>query len=221
VPEDNEQTILEAIERAARSFADSELAFLALTSKIERPFFDRLAFHLHCLAQPSCAVAREWPVPGSSGCRADLALLSNAGPVALLEGKAIYTFDPTRNRASNTGFVDRMQSDLDRLESARLSSADVYCLLLATHPCSPVPEERGVLIKYPKKINSAFRRIGNEAEIYELADRMVRENTDDGALRGSGRVPGGTALGISVDLAWWLFGPFQSPDNLQICRTGA
>lgn len=39
--------LVENLEKAAESFAPDELAYLALTSKIERPWQDRLAWSLH------------------------------------------------------------------------------------------------------------------------------------------------------------------------------
>ncbi len=213
-----QDVIVEAIRDAATAFEDGELAYLALTSKIERPFLDRLAFRLHQRPHSqNRMVAREWPIPTPSGrpC-ADLAILSRSGAAAVVEGKAMYSFDPTRNCASNTRFVERMQGDLDRFTEADLSATPIYCLLLATHPLTPVPEQRMYGIKYPSKINSAFQRIGDESQIRELADRKVRAATVADSVCAAGTEQAGSSFGIPVELLWWLFGPFHSPDNLTI-----
>lgn len=51
--------LAECLERAAESFAPGELAYLALTSKIERPLQNRLAWSLHTQL-PGRVVSREW-----------------------------------------------------------------------------------------------------------------------------------------------------------------
>ncbi len=69
-------------------FGADELAFLALTSKVELPVRDRLAYALF-ERLPDRLVAREWK-------RVDLAVLARRPtpfPVMLLEAKALYTFD--------------------------------------------------------------------------------------------------------------------------------
>jgi hypothetical protein len=217
-----QRDLTQAIHDAAADFESGELAFLALTSKIEMPFIDRLAFRLHQrFHSQNLMVAREWPIPTPSGRppRADLAILKPSGATVVVEGKAMYSFDPTRNSATNTRFVERMQSDLDRLTEAALAAVPIYCLLLATHPLTPVPERLHHGIKYPRKINSAFDRIGSESQIRELADRKVREAAVPGSICAAGTEQAGTSFGIPVELLWWLFGPFHSPDNLTVSAT--
>lgn len=102
--------------------AADELAFLALTSKIELPIRDRLAYTLF-RRLPELLVTREWrPV--------DLAVLSPDGktPVLLLEAKALYTFNfvtMTERRASPlAGWPDRATSRIiSVLGRARVAEA--------------------------------------------------------------------------------------------------
>ena len=81
------------LEAAAASFAPGELAYLALTSKIERPLQDRLAWLLHTRL-PDLVVSREWRAT-------DIAILSAGAesPLVLLEAKAMYSFDVAWNTA--------------------------------------------------------------------------------------------------------------------------
>lgn len=72
-----------------KDFRSNELAYLALTSKIEFPIRDRLAFRLcqRLLESSDLAVAREWK-------KYDLAVVTDGSEARLLlEAKAMYSFD--------------------------------------------------------------------------------------------------------------------------------
>src|SRR5438105_184489 len=76
--------LIAGLRDAAASFDPGELAYLALTSKVEHAVRDRLAW---ALSKRGHCVAREWR-------RTDLAVLDEAGdPRAALEAKATYTHD--------------------------------------------------------------------------------------------------------------------------------
>ncbi len=64
-------------------FEDNELAYLALTGKVERQILDRLAWRLY---GEELIPAREWN-------RRDLVLLQGSDVLAALEAKAFYSFD--------------------------------------------------------------------------------------------------------------------------------
>ena len=83
----NAGQLAQCLERAAKTFAPGELAYLALTSKIDRPLQDRLAWSLRTQL-PALVVSREWR-------NTDIAVLSADGrsPMVLLEAKARYSFD--------------------------------------------------------------------------------------------------------------------------------
>jgi hypothetical protein len=80
--------LLQALEDA--SFERGELAYLAVTSKVEFPVRDRLAWELHRgLEDRSLLVAREWR-------RADMAVVREGDAVVVIEGTALYAFDVLR-----------------------------------------------------------------------------------------------------------------------------
>src|SRR5262245_42546723 len=113
-------------------FDVDELAYLALTSKIEFAFRDRLAFGLHqSLSSQGYTVAREWN-------RVDLAILNGKYPEALIEIKAMYSFDAA------TGQYEKLaQQDALKCRN-KWSEAQVFTLLLMTHPTAmPNAELRG------------------------------------------------------------------------------
>src|SRR4051794_26698962 len=85
---DLEPIFLSAVEEALASFQPDELAYMAVTSKPEDHFGDRLAWCLTLRLKPSCLfVGREWKL-------FDLAVLEPPGkPLLLGELKWMYSFD--------------------------------------------------------------------------------------------------------------------------------
>lgn len=79
------------ISKIASNFQLNELAYLALTSKIELPLRDRIAFELHKKFSDTHLICREWKSKESnSSKRIDIAIVdkSNFKPVCLIELKA-------------------------------------------------------------------------------------------------------------------------------------
>jgi hypothetical protein len=79
------------ISNIASNFQVNELAYLALTSKIELPLRDRIAFELHKKFSDTHLICREWKSKESkSSKRVDIAIVdkSNFKPVCLIELKA-------------------------------------------------------------------------------------------------------------------------------------
>src|SRR5690348_7326338 len=102
-----DQEIAEAASEAFGAFALGELAYLALTSKIEHPIRDRMAFYLHSkFSGAGSIVAREWK-------RVDLAVIASDGkPSCLVELKACYTFDALEKEP---WFLEPVSSDLVKI----------------------------------------------------------------------------------------------------------
>lgn len=183
---------------------------------------DRISYQLHGLASSKGgAVAREWPIPGTSPtARADVAVVSGEDPVVLVEGKAMYTFASLRNNAQNEKYVDRMQSDLDRLASAELGRAEVFTLMFAANPREPIPDDLWTVVKKPREINSALKKLGGHQAVADFTLSRMSELTVPRALAGAGVLDAGEAYGIGVDILWWIFGPFSSLGGLQLCAKG-
>ena len=115
------------------AFEPDELAYLALTSKVELPVRDRLAFGLRqrLAASGNLAVAREWRT-------FDLAVVTEAGEARLLlEAKAMVSFDLI---GSPRKFRDRCIGDRDKMlaEGARAGAwPTLLTLVLVVHPHCP------------------------------------------------------------------------------------
>ena len=206
------QILLAALSDARSFFATDELAYLALTSKIELPFRDRLAFRLHkdFAAHEEVVVSREWD-------RVDLAVLRGAQPKVLIELKAMYSFD-MQGKGAPTNFPKLVAKDVEKLQniSARYSAEPpaIFTLLLVTHPHSAPLAGLDRVIKYASGIRS--RTPGDVLSI----DALVQGNFNSHSVADSGYVSGGTAFGIEVTLYYWLFGPYEVEPNNSFKTTG-
>ena len=207
-----------AIEATGKSFAEGELAFVALTSKVERPFVDRLSYRLHRTLDPTrYTVAREFPVGGA---RADIAVLEGPSLCAVLEAKAMSSADCTREDGRRREYPDLLQKDLQRYATSR-AGLEIFCLLLATHPLVPPPSSLGHVVKYSRLLSGAFRLHASAAAIREAAHANLTSFIREEVLLATGSIDAGEAFGLPVELLWWLYGPFAVPDRLTILRSGA
>jgi hypothetical protein len=192
------------LERAAASFAPGELAYLALTSKIERPLQDRLAWSLHA-GLPGLVVSREWR-------KTDIAILSADGktPRVLLEAKAMYSFDLAWE-PNASGYPQLMAHDMAKASQLDPEgTAAVYALALVTHPHG-LPRDLPGVIKYLDRITEATLEVGAGPLREIAAATMKRTLPQLGNVR-TGALSGGVAFDTKVTIDYWLVGPFSSPD---------
>lgn len=194
--QDADRELTAAIAGVEDDFAPGELAYLATTTKAEGPFRDRLAFRLHREYGPAgLVVAREWN-------RVDLAVLDDAGaPLALVELKAMYTFDALRNLSF---FTDATSAD--EIKARRLARANtaVYSLLLATHHDDRIPNSHLKPVKYSGGINRGLSECGASAALLARACDNVDHNLVGRNVVARGEVKGGHAFGLGVSLHYWL-----------------
>ncbi|MFJ9634483.1 hypothetical protein ACIRU8_43005 [Streptomyces sp. NPDC101175] len=193
--------IAEQLEAAASSFATGELAYLALTSKVELPLRDRLAWSLHT-ALPEFVVAREWH-------RSDLAVLDLDAriPHALIEAKAMYSFDVARADGPGlAAYTSKIAADLNKARDlARDAPTGVFGLAFVTHPQGAPPHLPNV-IKYISGIRGALR-LGTETEVRQAAAANLSSALRDlGPVLG-GRLDAGEAFGVNIAIDYWIVGP--------------
>jgi hypothetical protein len=191
-------------ELAAR-FAPNELAFLALTSKVELPIRDRLAFALSRRLKDSFLVAREWR-------SVDLAVLSRdvpQSPRMLLEVKSWYTFDLVGR--SVVRVVQMARKDRAKLLGlpGLPSAAQLFVLVLATHPLSVIGPDLAQVAKYSAGISAGITRFGSADEVGRRgSDNLAPELSELGALH-AGMLEAGEAYGVPIQIRYWLAGPID------------
>jgi hypothetical protein len=187
-PEVRKDVLLQALEDAGRSFECGELAYLAVTSKVEFPVRDRLAWELHQkLEDPSLLVAREWK-------RADVAVVREGDAVVLIEGTALYAFDVLREPGLHK-YLAKVTGDLAK--AATLAPhADTYALVLCTHVLGEIARPlRRWIVKYSSGIIGAAEshgQAGQEAARQSLGGELSQLGPSDWR-----EIPSGSVWGLT------------------------
>lgn len=179
-------------------FEPCELSFLAATSKVEQPIRDRLSWRLQ-QALKDYDVVREWK-------RADIAILKNDIPVAVIELKAMYTWDATLNNHSQ--YVEALLKDEQKALTLVGPTVPIFTILLASNPKPRNPERLKSFVKYGSGIKKALR-MATYDEVGAAADRIVKDSflTDaprklafEHIVRGNGE-----SFDVLFDVHVWCF----------------
>lgn len=178
-------------------FQANELAFLALTTKIELPLRDRWAFRLFRELSDTHVVAREWK-------RTDVAILKGGIPTALIELKAMYTFDAALDQSGIAGFCDAMERDAEKAHALANASTSVFTVLLATHPKQAIAPQFERIVKYRQGINQALNKYGSEEEVALLAVNAVNVRLKKKNVIAHGALPCGEIYKIPTEVFYWL-----------------
>ena len=193
------RAVVGALRTIQGNFASDELAFLALTSKIELPFRDRLAFAMAVAAGAKRGrVAREYR-------RTDIALLEDGRASALVEIKACYSFDLI-DQAHR--FVSYVTADLEKARRCGRGRCACFGILLAVHPRSAIPSGIFDTIKYARRVNAKVKENGSPAVVKVVATKQAEKHLSSFELlyRFDWRL--GEYLGIGADLMGWVVAPF-------------
>lgn len=182
-------------------FEPDELAYLALTSKVELPIRDRLAFALYRRLDQNL-VAREWN-------RVDLAVLADDGKTAemLLEAKALYTFDLIGDDAWVDRYPQKVRRDVAslRARSDLVDRTQLFALVLATHPIAEAGSHLRQVAKYARDVGKAIAALGDAATVLREADRAIRAALPETSeIFCTGEIPGGSAYGVEIGVPYWL-----------------
>ena len=179
---DWESVLAEHVRKSAVGFRKDELAYLALTSKIEWAIRDRLAYSLHCDKEivSNAMVCREWN-------RRDLAVVADSKPLMLLEVKQYGSFDVISPKDMHS-YAEEVKHDLAKASNTskqREASADVFALLLLTHSKGAPESNCRPAIKYWTKVN----RILGEARTPDDVTRKVGEQFAEHPIHELARCP--------------------------------
>jgi len=197
------EILKEELEALSESFIPGELAYLALTSKVEFPIRDRLAFRLHRrLGDAACLVAREWH-------RTDLAVLSGDVPTLLLEVKAMYSFDAVDSAVGLCNFHRQVLKDRDKSLRPEAGGAEIYALLLVTHPEAHCGARLDSVVKYRTGIERAAKR-GIARVRKDAAEAVSKAFEEFRLITTNGSLEAGMAFGVPVRIDYHLFGPLAA-----------
>ncbi len=195
-------------------FHGGNLAYLALTGKIELQVRDQVALMLRTVIPPENLVAREWTRRKKSRC--DLAIVHGGNPNCIVEFKAMYSFDPLIEGKTAMRLPRTLLTDC--LERERDYRARTLGVLLVTHPLGRIPEEYGHgVTKYRDDINLAFSRYGPAGNILSGCESKVEHlfRKRDFTSR-HGVLQAGNCFGTQVEIHYWLVETRKPPTKLGV-----
>ncbi len=188
--------IIKNLKLSENLFHDDELAFLSLTSKIENPIRDALAYQLYKNINDDFLVSREWN-------RTDIAILKNGNPEAIIELKAMYTFDALIEK-NILNYREKIDKDLIKLKRYSNENTSGFFILLATHPFSHVNSQYSKVIKYSYDINKSLN-LNSKSEIKEIANNNILKCFLNYDCISSDELIGGKAFCIETNVLYWIF----------------
>ena len=207
-----ERELKSRLKGLGRAFAKDELAYLALTARVEAPIRDRLAVCLQRRLPSRFCVARECPK------RTDLAIFESTDgegtlprlqPIVLIELKAMYSYDVLYTTCPTTGFerhyLPNLTADLRKAQLLANAGASVYGLLLATHPDQGIPAEFTRVVKNYSPITKAYtRRNHTSTSLWKAMHEYVAPRIEKLGSVTTGAWDAGNAFGVHVRMAYWL-----------------
>lgn len=199
------ELLISSLKEVGASFAKSELAYLALTQKVEHAIRDKLAFNLHRRLEresPDLLVCREWK-------RADLAVVKCKKPLLVLEAKAIYSFDIVKSGAQHP-FPKLVSEDLEKAAKHASSTPpdsplETFALVIATHPRTAPGAEYREAVKYFRNV----KKYAVETNTFVNASQIMNQKMAHLGLEllHKDEVNAGDAFGVDVSVFLWLYTP--------------
>lgn len=214
-PQSWAELVAQNLQALGEDFRPNELAYLALTSKVEATIRDRLAYRLHqhlAEKRSHLAVAREWQVFNRK--RFDLAVVTDTSrPRLLLEAKAMYSFDLYTSAITNK-FVPYCSKDRKKLLQASTGvqpSPALLTLVLVTHPHHPeaITHHWEGIVKYLPDI----KRIAGKSTSDVAREIRRHFRPPDFAPFAFGEIDGGFNFGTALTVVYALFGPHSETNG--------
>ncbi len=190
-----------------------ELAYLAVTSKIERPLRDKLAFQLHKLLKPKRRlVSREWGQKRRGRKKHfDLAILSADGTAeVIIEIKAMGSPNAFKPKQIEK-YSNKMRKDIKKCtEQFTDGKTKIFAILFATHPTSKFPghlKGKGVVKSFVRFNSMNSRQKNSQMTAQKNVLERLRKNFLSQNVK-SGIIRGGNAFGVKTNVIFWVIGPF-------------
>ncbi len=213
------RTVLDVIERLHTDFSENELAYLAVTSKIENPLRDRIAFELHKRLGQQFLVHREWAYAKRS--KADLAVTDDKNRV-----KYLFEFKAHSLPTYEQGYSDKIRLDLQKLYAASNEETESYFIYFLNHvKAKDLLDHRFQhVVKYHKYLNQALQLHRLETDISdkvtEYWHRHLEEVGMEKAKSALLKIEAGSYYDIPVSIFAFIYGPMMKTDIFNILNSG-
>jgi hypothetical protein len=195
----------DALETLGGAFAENELAYLTVTSKVEGPVRDRLAWLLQTALGPGYVVAREYH-------RADLAVLTPDGTLLTqLEAKVLCTFNALKD-ADRERYLGYLAKDAEKMMKLPLSERFLLSIMFDVR--GDIPSEPKRVVKYATDIRRSAKQ-NPDGGVREKAQKEWRKGltTKFGSETELIEIDAGTIWGLDVSVDCFLTGPLIRPET--------
>jgi|GEM_PF-2241959 hypothetical protein len=154
------ELLKKSIKDLERPLNNEESAYLAMTSKFENPFRDKLAYSLFTHYKTEKKVCREWSSKEKDVSRVDIAIIKNDES---LENMNLIELKATNTQHGYGGFVEEKLLEKKRLNHIRIhvkslvkklyflqqkcNEDNVYGIFIGTHPTERIDERYNMMVK--------------------------------------------------------------------------
>lgn len=205
--------LLETIKNIVESFNENELAYLAITSKVENPLRDKIAYNLHINKELSDKIiCREWKDRSNpeNKSRYDLVIINkeNESVECIVEFKA-----HSLQREETSYIKSEFIKDLKRLDEINVRGVEKYFVLFQNLPHCKIAEEYSSAIKYLDEMNKYAKENTSIEEIKRKyqnwwkkkilndLDEPKKEQVETFSLRC------GKYFDVEIDIEGFIYGP--------------
>ncbi len=199
---DYQAIIQEELNAIASYYNSNEVAYLALTAKVEATLRNKLAYRLQQRMmdeQTTLQVARDWQ-------DTDIAIITSSGqPEALIYLKSGYIPDETDANSSMIGFYPKKVLDASQKSNQiGLDHTQTFAILFYTHQNKPVEEVYRKSVKHDNAFLRAFKQ-HNAKEMLESAKNNITNFFNAKNLPITHiLIDAGTCWDVKVDIHTWL-----------------
>lgn len=203
----------ETIGNIVNSFNENELAYLAITSKIENPLRDKIAYKLHEQLNDKI-ICREWKDASNpeNKNRYDLAILDKNEKHV----ECLVEFKAHSLQRQETGYIlYELNKDLNRLEKFRQTEIEKYFVLFQNLPHSKFDVDFSSAIKYFQEMNNYFEKNNMTVELIRNNYHSWWENSiignklnplDENKVE-KFTIETGSCYGVKIDIEGFIYGP--------------
>ncbi len=141
-----------------KSFNNNELAYLSLTSKIENPIRDKIAFNLHKEFSDDKIICREWTNNENNKNKADIAILNSNKQL-----ECIIEFKAHSSMKNISQWSKHLVNDFQK--NSIYNNCEFIFIMLA-NLIDELPNEKfNTAVKYYKNLNSAMENNYNQEKM--------------------------------------------------------
>lgn len=192
---DQRAMIIDELARIRTAFEPDELAYLALTTRVENQIRNRLAWRLHQRLEPQGLIAaRDW-------IHADLAILDpDARPMTTVHAKVLQDAD-ARSDLNWKAYATRVQTDIRKTRKLAGSDGQILLLVVSVAAQGVVARSLRSVLKYtPPAGKSGQIDAGAQVEV------MTARLRELGPVE-SFHLADGQAFKLQVRVSGYLVGP--------------